>query len=79
MDLATTHAYAGPNHLTSGIQHGSWSMPVESGKAPQPSFLSSNAQEVREDLQYSKEDLLHIEEWVKVCLQDCPYVARNPC
>lgn len=22
MDLATTNAYAGPNHLTSGIQHG---------------------------------------------------------
>jgi alcohol oxidase len=24
MDLATTNAYAGPNHLSAGIQHGSW-------------------------------------------------------
>lgn len=24
MDLATTNAYAGPNHLSLGIQHGSW-------------------------------------------------------
>jgi len=66
MDLATTYAYAGPNHITSGIQHGSWTMPVESGKPPQPSMLNSNSQAVREDLPYSKEDLLHVEEWVKV-------------
>ncbi|RMY25649.1 hypothetical protein D0867_00590 [Hortaea werneckii] len=65
MDLATTNAYAGPNHITSGIQHGSWSMPVDSGKPPQPSMLNSNQQAVRDDLQYSKEDLLAIEEWVK--------------
>lgn len=68
MDLATTNAYAGPNHITSGIQHGSWSMPVDSGKPPQPSMLNSNQQAVRDDLQYSKEDLLAIEEWVKVIL-----------
>lgn len=40
-------------------------MPVESGKPPSPSMLNSNQQAVRDDLQYSKEDLLHIEEWVK--------------
>lgn len=65
MDLATTQAYAGPNHITSGIQHGSWSMPVESGKAPSPSFLNSNKQEVREDLVYSNEDINHVIEWTK--------------
>ncbi|KAI4128660.1 MAG: hypothetical protein LQ347_004075 [Umbilicaria vellea] len=65
MDLATTNAYAGPNHITAGIQHGSWSMPVTSGKAPEPNMLNTNMHEVREDLKYSKEDLLHIEEWVK--------------
>lgn len=65
MDLATTKAYGGPNHLSAGIQHGSWSMPVESGKPPSPSFLNSNAQNVYDDLKYSKEDLLAIEEWVK--------------
>lgn len=66
MDLATTNAYAGPNHITANIQHGSWTMPVDSGKPPQPSMLNSNSQAVREDLPYSKQDLLHVEEWVKV-------------
>jgi len=40
-------------------------MSLEPGKAPEPSFLNSNVQTVREDLQYSKEDLNHVEEWVK--------------
>ena len=66
MDLATTKAYAGPDHITAGIQHGSWSMPVESGKAPEPNILSSNRQSVYEDLDYSNEDIQAIEEWVKV-------------
>lgn len=65
MDLATTKAYAGPNHITAGIQHGSWSMPVESGQPPKPSMLNSNQQEIRNDLPYSTEDLNHVEEWVK--------------
>jgi alcohol oxidase len=65
MDLQTTNAYAGPNHITAGIQHGSWSMPVESGKAPEPNMLNSNQQAVREDLEYSKADLEAVEEWVK--------------
>lgn len=29
MDLETTKAYAGPNHLSAGIQHGSWARPLE--------------------------------------------------
>jgi len=65
MDLATTKAYAGPNHITAGIQHGSWSMPVTSGKPPKPSMLNSNQQEIREDLPYSKTDIEHIIEWTK--------------
>jgi len=65
MDLATTKAYALPGSLTAGIQHGSWSMPIESGRAPKASLLNSNSQHVYEDLKYSKEDIEHIEEWVK--------------
>lgn len=65
MDLATTKAYAGADHITAGIQHGSWSMPVESGKAPEPNILSSNKQTVYDDLDYSTEDIQAIEEWVK--------------
>ena len=65
MDLITTNAYAGPNHISAGIQHGSWSVPAESGKAPEPNFLNSNSQALQEDLQYSNDDIAHIEEWVK--------------
>lgn len=28
MDLATTNAYAGPNHITANIQHGSWCVAI---------------------------------------------------
>lgn len=66
MDIATTNAYAGPNHITANIQHGSWSVRVDPGKAPETSFLNSNQQSVYEDLQYSDDDLKAIEEWVKV-------------
>jgi len=65
MDLATTNAYAGPNHITANIQHGSWSTHLDEGKPPQKSMLNSNQQAIRDDLPYSKEDLLAIEEWVK--------------
>jgi len=65
MDLATTKAYALEGNLTAGIQHGSWTMPMEPGKAPKPSWLNSNAQHVLEDLQYTKEDIKHVEDWVK--------------
>jgi len=65
MDLATTKAYALPGNLTAGIQHGSWSMPLEAGRAPKANMLNSNSQHVREDLKYTAEDIAHVEEWVK--------------
>ncbi|EUC40109.1 GMC oxidoreductase [Bipolaris oryzae ATCC 44560] len=65
MDLATTNAYALPGNLSANIQHGSWTLPVEKGRAPEPTFLNSNQQEVFEDLHYSNEDIKHIEDWVK--------------
>lgn len=65
MDLATTKAYALPGNITAGIQHGSWSMPIEAGKAPAANLLNSNQQDVYEDLKYSKKDIAHVEEWVK--------------
>ena len=40
-------------------------MPVEAGRPPQPNFLNSNCQHVQEDLQYTTEDIKHVEEWVK--------------
>jgi alcohol oxidase len=65
MDLATTKAYALPGNVSAGIQHGSWSMPVEPGKPPKISMLNSHQQAVYDDLKYSNEDIKHIEEWVK--------------
>lgn len=40
-------------------------MPVEKGRAPEPNFLNSNSQHIQEDLQYSNQDIKHIEDWVK--------------
>lgn len=65
MDLETTNAYAGPNHISAGIQHGSWSMPLEKGEAASPTWLNSNKQDIRKDLTYTNEDIAHVEEWVK--------------
>lgn len=65
MDLLTTNAYALPGNLTAGIQHGSWAMPIEAGKPSQPNMLNSNSQSIYEDLKYTKEDIAHVEEWVK--------------
>ncbi|OQU95094.1 hypothetical protein CLAIMM_01350 isoform 1 [Cladophialophora immunda] len=65
MDLITRNQYAGPNHITANIQHGSWTMPVELGDVPEVSFLNSNQQHYRAPLKYSKEDVAHIEKWVQ--------------
>ncbi|KAK7516012.1 alcohol oxidase p68 [Phyllosticta citriasiana] len=66
MDLATTNAYAGPNHLSSNITHGSWSRKLEMpAKAAPDSHLNANKAHVRGDLPYNKDDLLAVEEWVK--------------
>ena len=71
MDLATRNAYGGPNHITSNIQHGSWTIPMEAtGTAPLPNLLNhkgqlnSNVQSFPEPLKYSKEDISHVEKWV---------------
>jgi hypothetical protein len=40
-------------------------MPLKPGKAASPSFLNSNSQHVLEDLDYTKEDVQHIIDWVK--------------
>jgi alcohol oxidase len=65
MDLATTNAYALPGNLTAGLQHGSWSLPLDPAKPPKASFLNSNQRDIHDDLQYEKRDIEHIEEWVK--------------
>lgn len=52
-------------------------MPLEAGKKPQPSWLNSNQQEVREDLKYNKEDLLAVEEWVKVSFITIPTPSQR--
>lgn len=55
MDLTTRNAYGGPNHITSNIQHGSWTMPVEAGKPSMPNLVTSNQQVTYEPLKYTKD------------------------
>lgn len=65
MDIATNNAYAGPNHITANIQHGSWTMALEPGEPTTVSWLNSNKTSIRKDLEYTPEDIKCIEEWVK--------------
>ena len=65
MDRMTTNAYAGPNHVTANIQHGSWTMPLKPGQPPEVNWLDSNQQVRHEPIKYSKEDIAHIEKWIK--------------
>lgn len=66
LNLQDTKAYGGPNHLTAGIQHGSWSIHTKPGQPPKDSFVtSSQTDNIREDLSYTKEDIAAVEEWVK--------------
>lgn len=55
MDIATRNAYGGPNHITANIQHGSWTMSLESGEAPQANILNSNKHETYHPLKYTKD------------------------
>jgi alcohol oxidase len=78
MDLATTNAYALPGNLSAGIQHGSWTAPLEKGRIPEGNLLNSNSQEVFEDLHYSNEDIKHVEDWVKrTCNTHSPCPTQN--
>lgn len=66
LDLMNTKMYGGPDHVTAGIQHGSWSIPTKPGRAPSASFVtSSQPSTIRDDLKYTKEDIAAVQEWVK--------------
>jgi alcohol oxidase len=65
MDLETTKVYAGANHLSAGIQHGSWSAQLEKPRPPIGSFVTSNQVQLREDLKYTEEDDKAIDDWVR--------------
>jgi alcohol oxidase len=45
------------------INIGSWTTPLEPGKQPSASILNSNRHEARAPLEYSDEDIKHIEKW----------------
>lgn len=44
---------------------GSWTTPLEPGKQPSASTLNSNRHEARPSLEYSEDDIKHIEKWSK--------------
>ena len=86
LNLQDTKAYGGPNHLSAGIQHGSWSIYSKPGQPPKDSMVSSSkVNEIREDLKYTKEDIKAVEEWVKRHVETTwhsklPYVPLSfPC
>lgn len=47
------------------IPPGSWTTPLEPGKQPGPQILNSNRHEARPSLEYSDDDIKHIEKWSK--------------
>lgn len=65
MDLETTNKYAGPNHISAGIQHGSWSIHLKPAKQRNVNWLNSNKQDIHDDLDYSNRDIEAVVEWVK--------------
>lgn len=66
MDLETTKRYALPGSLSAGLQHGSWSTyNPKPDKTAEAHILNSNKADIREELNYSTEDLKAVEEWVK--------------
>lgn len=50
---------------------------MKQGTAPKTSFLNSNSQHVLEDLHYTKEDIKHVEDWVKRTLLPCPFLPNT--
>lgn len=40
-------------------------MPLQAGSTPEPSMINTSQQAIREDLKYSRQDVEHVEEWVK--------------
>ena len=65
LSLEDTLKYAGKDHITAGIYHGSWTTKSSKAADPDPNHLNSNQCVVRGDLKYSKEDDLAIDEWVR--------------
>lgn len=65
MDLENAKHVAGPDHLSRGIQVGSWSVPVDKPKASSASFMNSNKQDLYDDLEYTEKDIESIMEWTK--------------
>lgn len=67
MDLETTNKYALPGNLSAGIQHGSWTQPLNEAesKADKIKTLSAHRVDARDELKYSDEDIKAVEEWVK--------------
>ena len=63
MEMETTKAYGGVNHLTAGLQHGSWTVPIDKPIDPAATYLNSSQRTIHEDLKYSTEDIAAIEEW----------------
>nr|AAF02495.1 alcohol oxidase 2 [Ogataea methanolica] len=84
LDLETCKAYAGPDHFTANLYHGSWTIPLEKPTPKNTSHVYSNQVELHAQLEYSKEDDIAIENYIKEhvettwhCLGTCSMAPRE--
>ncbi|KGQ00872.1 hypothetical protein PAAG_12460 [Paracoccidioides lutzii Pb01] len=66
IDLETTKAYAEPNHISAGNQHGSWAHQLKPGEQQGTNILNSNRRDLRKPLRYTKKNIEQIEKWSKI-------------
>nr|AAV66466.1 alcohol oxidase B [Pichia sp. BZ159] len=84
MDLETCKAYAGPDHFTANLYHGSWTVPIEKPEAKNAAHVTSNQVEKHRDIEYTKEDDAAIEDYIREhtettwhCLGTCSMAPRD--
>lgn len=84
LDLETTREYGGEDHITAGLQHGSWTHPLSKPAPKNANFVSSNQTEKHHDLEYTEDDDEAIANWVREhvettwhCLGTCSMAPRE--
>ncbi|KAG7876181.1 hypothetical protein KL938_004571 [Ogataea parapolymorpha] len=84
LDLETCSTYAGPNHLTANLYHGSWTVPIGKPSPKNEFHVTSNQVQLHSDIEYSEEDDEAIVNYIKEhtettwhCLGTCSMAPRE--
>ncbi|ODV84353.1 hypothetical protein CANARDRAFT_201106 [[Candida] arabinofermentans NRRL YB-2248] len=84
MDLETCKAYAGPDHFTANLYHGSWTVPITKPEPKNSAHVTSSQVEKHADLEYTEEDDKAIENYIREhtettwhCLGTCSMAPRE--